>query len=78
MSHRKGGRLQPQWSERRNPLDRRAFEDRRQRAVAALPFPDRRAGSDRRLGAERRAVAEEDRTAAGGLLTPEEIRALLN
>ncbi len=80
VKSRNSGRLQPQWTERRNPRDRRAVTERRRMVLANLPFPDRRKGGDRRTGLERRTVApaEESRSTGDGILTPEEIRALLN
>lgn len=74
------GRIQPSWAERRAPHDRRGG-DRRQTTMTHLPFNDRRSAADRRSGEERRAVAEptgESSQSAEHLLTPEEIRALLN
>jgi DNA-binding CsgD family transcriptional regulator len=69
-------RMQPLWEDRRGAFDRRAG-DRRQAAAAPLPFPDRRA-ADRRANDERRAVAEQAQQSADAILTPEEIRALLD
>ena len=62
------------------PRDRRAAADRRQVILANLPFPDRRKGGERRNGLERRAIvpAEEPHSATDSILTPEEIRVLLN
>ncbi|MBE0533738.1 MAG: hypothetical protein IH626_23185 [Rhodospirillales bacterium] len=70
-------RMQPLWEDRRGAFDRRAG-DRRQAAVTPLPFPDRRVNDDRRAVDERRAVAEQAQQSADAILTPEEIRALLN
>lgn len=69
-------RMQPLWEDRRGAFDRRAG-DRRQSVVAQLPFPDRRTATDRRANDERRAVAEPAQSSEA-ILTPEEIRALLN
>lgn len=70
-------RMQPLWEDRRGAFDRRGG-DRRQITVMSLPFPDRRSTADRRAGDERRAVAQTEPSSAEALLTPEEIRALLN
>lgn len=70
-------RMQPLWQERRDTFDRRSG-DRRQTVVSPLPFPDRRKAADRRIMGERRAVAQSSQISAESLLTPEEIRALLN
>ncbi|WP_316978448.1 helix-turn-helix transcriptional regulator [Shumkonia mesophila] len=70
-------RMQPLWEDRRGAFDRRSG-DRRQADVAPLPFADRRAAKDRRASDERRAVAESSQSSTEAILTPEEIRALLN
>jgi len=69
-------RMQPLWDERRGAFDRRVG-DRRQVIVLPLPFADRRKTKERRSG-ERRAVVPSAGSSAEAVLTPEELRALLN
>lgn len=71
------GRIQPLWAERRDARDRRGGE-RRQTSLTPLPFPDRRAPMDRRGSRERRTIVDTTPQSTDHLLTPEEIRALLN